>query len=230
MIPQKIAVAAALTPALLAAAAVAPSEPSRLDKALESVTAPAKKEKLSEKIQLLKPKQKEKVVILNASPAESEVLDALQARGILAKPALAAIMGNIKQESKFIPNICEGGARVSHGACRRGGYGLIQWTSTDRYHGLGRHSSRLGLDSSTLRAQISYMFKERQWLSAERGFKRPGNSVEGYMRVAYPWIGWGIHGNRTRYAYDYLNRMRREMVPHHEHPTIKFSNGHPYVQ
>ncbi len=37
-------------------------------------------------------------------------------------------MGNIRQESTFVPNICEGGSRTSWGNCGRG-YGLIQWTS-----------------------------------------------------------------------------------------------------
>ena len=35
--------------------------------------------------------------------------------------ALATIMGNIKQESRFISNICEGGARVPYDRCHRGG-------------------------------------------------------------------------------------------------------------
>ena len=33
-------------------------------------------------------------------------------------------------------NVCEGGARVSYDRCYRGGYGIIQWTSTGRYNGL----------------------------------------------------------------------------------------------
>jgi len=50
--------------------------------------------------------------------------------------ALATILGNIKSESNFHANICEGGARVPYNSCHRGGYGLIQWTSTGRYLGL----------------------------------------------------------------------------------------------
>ena len=69
-------------------------------------------------------------------------------------------MGNIKQESKFIANICEGGARVPYDRCLRGGYGLIQWTSKNRYLGLGRFASRYGCNPSTLECQTRYMINE----------------------------------------------------------------------
>ena len=72
------------------------------------------------------------------SPNEQYVLKELQVQAnIYDKNSLATIMGNIKQESKFIPNICEGGARVEYNQCHRGGYGLIQWTTESRYLGLG---------------------------------------------------------------------------------------------
>ena len=49
---------------------------------------------------------------------EKYVLKQLQAKTrITDRNALATILGNIKQESKFIPNICEGGARVSYRDC-----------------------------------------------------------------------------------------------------------------
>ena len=72
-------------------------------------------------------------VLPTANHAEIKVLNALQERGIEDRNALATVMGNIKQESKFNSNICEGGARVSYHGCRSGGYGLIQWTSIGRY-------------------------------------------------------------------------------------------------
>ena len=46
----------------------------------------------------------------------------------------ATIMGNIKQENYSFPTY-EGGDRVSYRDCHRGGYGLIQWTSINRYEG-----------------------------------------------------------------------------------------------
>jgi hypothetical protein len=131
----------------------------------------------------------------------------LQDKGITDKNALAAIMGNIRQESTFVPNICEGGARTSYGGCRYGGYGLIQFTSPSRYYGLGRHAYSIGMDPSTLKAQLSYIVTEPQWKQIERKLKTPGKSIERYMDYAYSWLGWGHHGARTSYAYDYAKRF-----------------------
>ena len=73
---------------------------------------------------------------IDCTPEEQYVLSELQENTrITDKNALATILGNIKQESKFYPNICEGGARVSYSDCHRGGYGLIQWTTENRYLG-----------------------------------------------------------------------------------------------
>lgn len=141
------------------------------------------------------------------SNTELLILDALQGRGITDRNALAVVLGNIKQESKFTTNICEGGARVSYWGCRSGGYGLIQWTTADRYRGLGDHARRMGLNPSYAPAQISFIFAERQWRSIEQSLKREGGSIDHYMNRAYTWLGWGIHGNRTKYAYEYNSRM-----------------------
>ena len=66
----------------------------------------------------------------------------------------ATIMGNIKQESKFIPNICEGVVRVNYENCHTGGYGLIQWTTESRYYGLGLFMKKYGCDPSSLIAKL----------------------------------------------------------------------------
>jgi hypothetical protein len=137
---------------------------------------------------------------------ENSTLAFLQDKGITDKNALATIMGNIRQESTFVPNICEGGARTSYGGCG-GGYGLIQWTSSNRYYGLGDHARRLGSSPSTLSAQLSYMLTETQWKQIENRMKTPGKSIDRYMDYAYSWIGWGHHGARTYYAYDYAKRF-----------------------
>ena len=66
------------------------------------------------------------------TPEEKITLAYIQERtNITDKNALATIMGNIKQESDFKPNICEGGARVNYDQCHRGGFGLIQLIFTD---------------------------------------------------------------------------------------------------
>ena len=138
---------------------------------------------------------------------EKVVLEFLQDKGIKDKVALAVLMGNIKQESKFVPDICEGGARVPYHHCHRGGFGLIQWTTHGRYTGLGHFARRYGGDPTDLNTQLRWMVNEREWTKVEHIFKTSGLSVDGYMNAAYRWLGWGVHGERTNYSNQYLNRL-----------------------
>ena len=138
---------------------------------------------------------------------ESRTLDFLQDRGVTDKNALATIMGNIRQESTFTPNICEGGARVSYSACRSGGYGLIQFTDAPRYNGLGKFAARIGGDPSTLDTQLQYMMYEGDWKMIEPHMTTPGKSITDYMRLARKWIRWGHTGARIDYAYNYANKL-----------------------
>jgi hypothetical protein len=153
-----------------------------------------------------KPKVK-RLVCKGCNTNESRTLEFLQKRGITDKNAIATIMGNIRQESTFTPNVCEGGARVSYSACRRGGYGLIQFTCASRYNGLGTFAARIGGDPSTLDTQLRYMITEPQWRGIEDRLKVPGKPIEYYMRLAYSWLGWGHKGGRTEYAYNYSNKL-----------------------
>ncbi len=153
-----------------------------------------------------KPKVK-RLVCKGCNTNESRTLEFLQKRGISDKNALATIMGNIRQESTFTPNICEGGARVSYSACTSGGYGLIQFTDAPRYNGLGKFAARIGGDPSTLDTQLRYMITEPQWRDIEDRLKVPGKPIEYYMRLAYSWLGWGHKGARTDFAYNYANRL-----------------------
>ena len=138
---------------------------------------------------------------------ESRTLDFLQDRGVTDKNALATIMGNIRQESTFTPNICEGGARVPYHQCRSGGVGILQWTNASRYYGLGKFAARIGGDPSTLDTQLQYMMYEGDWKMIEPHMKTPGKSINDYMRLARKWIRWGDHGARTDYAYNYSKRL-----------------------
>ena len=152
-------------------------------------------------------------VLPRGSKIETIVLDALQERGITDKNALATILGNIKQESKFHPNICEGGHRVQYQHCNSGGYGLIQWTTAGRYDGLGSHAWQIGHSPSSATAQISYIFTEREWQYIEHHMKKDGHPIGFYMNKAYYWLGWGIHGSRTNYAYNYADRLTLADIP-----------------
>jgi hypothetical protein len=144
----------------------------------------------------------------SCSDSEKYVLVQLQERTKISdKNALATLMGNIKQESKFISNICEGGARVSYTECTSGGYGLIQWTSIGRYKALGTFCARFSCDPSSLEGQTRYMINEPIFQRVLPEFEGHGDTIPQYMTHAYYWLGWGIKGNREGYAYDYKSKM-----------------------
>lgn len=153
-----------------------------------------------------KPKQK-RLICKGCNGNENITLAFLQDNGITDKNALATIMGNIRQESSFFPNICEGGARVLYQQCKRGGYGTIQWTDAKRYYGLGSFAFQIKGDPSTLDTQLQYLLHEDDWKMIEPYMKRPGGSINDYMRLARKWIRWGHHGARTYYSYDYSRRL-----------------------
>jgi len=145
----------------------------------------------------------------DCTPEEKYVLEQLQEHTrITDRNALATIMGNIKQESKFIPDICEGGARVTYDNCHIGGYGLIQWTSINRYDNLGRFCQKYGCDPSTLEGQTRYMINESVFQRYLPEFEGSGKTIHQYMVPAYYWLGWGIKGNREIYAYVYANKLK----------------------
>jgi len=152
-----------------------------------------------------KPKEL-RLICKGCNEHENATLAYFQDRGIKDRNALATIMGNIKQESGFVPNICEGGWRTHYSGCGRG-YGLIQWTSANRYYGLGDFAKKYEGNPSTLHTQLRYLTNEVQWQRIEDRMKTPGKSIDRYMNYAYSWIGWGIHGARTHYAHEYANRM-----------------------
>ena len=158
------------------------------------------------------PPVQQKYVCDDCTINEAITLSFLQERGIEDKAALATVMGNIKQESNFIPNICEGGSIVPYSKCLTGGYGLIQWTSVNRYLGLGRFADKYGGNPSEVGTQLRYMVNEPQWTKYELYLKSEGQSIDFYMKHAYNWLGWGIHGNRTRYSYQYYNQLKSTIV------------------
>ena len=144
----------------------------------------------------------------DCSPEEQYVLEQLQEHTKISdRNALATIMGNIKQESKFIPNICEGGARVSYRDCHSGGYGLIQWTSIGRYNNLGKFCDKYGCDPSSLEGQTRYMINESVFQRNLPEFEGRGKTVRQYMVPAYYWLGWGIKGARETYSYQYTKKL-----------------------
>ena len=153
------------------------------------------------------PVKKEKTLICKGcNEQENVALKYFQDIGIKDRNALATIMGNIRQESTFVPNVCEGGSRTSYRNCY-GGYGLIQWTSANRYYGLGEFARKYGGSPSSIETQLRYLTNEVQWKKIEEKMKTPGRSIYSYMDYAYDWIGWGIHGARTSYAHEYASKL-----------------------
>ena len=144
----------------------------------------------------------------DGTPAEQYVLSELQKHTKISdRNALATILGNIKSESNFYSNICEGGARVPYGDCHRGGYGLIQWTSVNRYNNLGKFCNKYDCDPSSLEGQTRYMINENIFQRYLPMFEGGGQTVSQYMIPAYYWLGWGIKGNREIYAYEYTTKL-----------------------
>ena len=192
--------------ALLAAATLLFSMPGsssqRLDEVIESITAPeAQEEIITPEEVVVEPEPR--WLGRNFTEEEQIVLSFLQDRGITDRAALATILGNIRQESRFNTLVCEGGINTGYHGCHRGGFGLIQWTTVGRYNGLGSFATKYGLDPNKLTTQLRYMVNENQWVSNQHVWQTPGKSIDGYMNAAYRWLGWGIHGARTTYAHQY---------------------------
>ena len=137
------------------------------------------------------------------------VLEQLQtSAGVTDRTALAVILGNIHQESTFKSNVCEGGSIVPYDRCLDGGYGLIQWTSKNRYLGLGTFCAKRNADPSGLKCQTDYMIHEMRFRKDLYAFQTNHQTIPYYMNAAYYWLGWGIHGNRTTHTYSFLTKLQ----------------------
>lgn len=144
------------------------------------------------------------------SSSEKFVLRKIQEEtNIKSRNSLAVILGNIKQESGFNANICEGGTRVTYENCKKGGYGIVQWTTPSRYFGLGEYAQKNNCDPSSLECQVGYMIAEPVFLKNLTRFERLVGNNDYFMGVAYSWLGWGIEGNRSKYAYGYYTKLER---------------------
>ena len=177
--------------------------------ALLSASCATAVEKPKEEVVRIEVKPYEKTWQLpGGTPAEQYVLEQLQEQTKISdRNALATILGNIKSESNFHPNICEGGARVPYRDCHRGGYGLIQWTSVNRYNNLGKFCNKYDCDPSSLEGQTRYMINENIFQRYLPMFEGGGQTVRQYMVPAYYWLGWGIKGHRELYAYEYSKKL-----------------------
>ena len=62
---------------------------------------------------------------------------------------------------------------------------LIQWTTQNRYDGLGYFANKYGCNPSTLDCQTRYMINESVFVKTLPSFERNGYSVAYYMNPAY---------------------------------------------
>jgi hypothetical protein len=150
------------------------------------------------------------VTCVGCTDVEQKTAEFFYKKGVKDRQALAVVLGNIRQESGFNPQACEGhGIRTSipYQSCRRGGFGLIQFTSSHRYYGLGNYARSIGKTPEQLETQLEYITTEREWKAASRTFTTPGLHISNYDRAAYTWLGWGIKGARMTYAWQYINRI-----------------------
>ena len=131
------------------------------------------------------------------------------------KYALATIMGNIKQESRFYTDICEGGARVPYDRCHRGGFGLIQWTTAKRYNGLGNFCTKYNCNPNTIIGQLRYMVNEEEFQNVLPSFKTPGKSIESHLSISTSFFNSFHH---TIFLLPFLQTHKRESI---SHPNIK---------
>ena len=136
-----------------------------------------------------------------------------------ASPVLASPYVNVENNagfsgSNFIGHVTdfhlgyEGGTIVPYDRCLRGGYGLIQWTSIERYIGLGSHCTELKQDPSGLKCQTDYLIKEMKFRKDLFAFQTNHQTIPYYMNAAYYWLGWGVHGNRTQHTYSFLTKLQ----------------------
>jgi len=139
---------------------------------------------------------------------ENHVLRELQVTAkIIDRNALSTIMGNIKSESNFHPNICEGGARVNYNQCHSGGFGLIQWTTVGRYKNLGFFASKYGCNPSTIECQTRFLINEVHFQKVLPEFQNEGYAIHQYMAPAFYWLGWGIKGDRESFSHQYHAKL-----------------------
>jgi len=147
------------------------------------------------------------------TPSERLVINELAKTGITDKSAVAVILGNIKQESNFQPLACEGYTprlATNYWDCynnTRGGFGILQWTSTGRIKGLNTFCVNHSCDPNTLSGQMRYLVNEYDFVRVKSVFQTSGLPIQQYKDASYAWIRWGVTGPRWHYTSNYLKKF-----------------------
>ena len=113
-----------------------------------------------------------------ATEAEQQVFDFLTGEMSLPPAAACGIMGTIKAESNFIPDIYGGG----------GAYGICQWMNV-RVARLQSYCSSNGYDHRTLEGQLHFLQYEvnEYFPDLLKYLKSVDNTAEGTYQAGYKW-------------------------------------------
>ncbi len=101
----------------------------------------------------------------------------------------SGIVGNMMQESGLKPNIVQGGRLIAPGEdykMQNGvGFGLVQWTFTERQKPLQDHINKMGVKNTDLSGQLSFTWVELTgpYLSTLNNLKRAKDPVEAAVVV-----------------------------------------------
>lgn len=99
----------------------------------------------------------------------------------------SSIVGNMMQESGLQPNIEQGGKLVGEDYVPKNGvgFGLVQWTFTERQGPLKEHTDGMGVPVTDLGGQLSFVKKELEggYLSTLNRLKATNDPVEGAVIV-----------------------------------------------
>lgn len=126
----------------------------------------------------------------------------------------AGIMGNIRKESNYQPNIEQGGAKVDDNYILKDGvgFGLVQWTSGGRQQGLVKYSESSSRSITDMSMQLDYIWQELStgYKGALESLKKIDNPVEAaidfedkYEKSAdSPEVVRNIRGGYAQEAYD----------------------------
>eukprot|EP00727_Mastigamoeba_balamuthi_P010552 m51a1_g6119 hypothetical protein (292) ;mRNA; f:137155-141410 len=152
-------------------------------------------------------------------------------QGITNHKALAVILGNLQQESNLNPLSCEayGGPASTLSKCpitKKGSYyltgvGLLQWSNPGNKPGrrsqMFAYCSKHGLNCDLASSQLKFLAQESEWARAKACFQAGGKATGStwnnagatagsYWQCAARWTGWGVAGNRAKYAQQWLAR------------------------
>lgn len=131
---------------------------------------------------------------------EAKIWNFLASKG-LNKNAIAGIMGNLKQESHFNPNL----------TAKDGAFGIAQWTK-GRKASLQKYAKSKGKSASDLQTQLEFMWKELNGAEKKalnyikKNPKSSASNIAAMFDKVYERSAGTERGKRQKYANEILNK------------------------